>query len=98
MPKPKQKKRSTRAATSTNQATMVVTLYDGTRLPIQGGEFLIPIFDGFQNKLFDDYRPAPTTVFRLPYHGWSAFCCFTQGRGNQAGQANHYLCRPVFLH
>jgi hypothetical protein len=46
---------------------MVVTLYDGTRQPIQGRDFLIRIFDGFQNQLFEDYRAAPTTVFRLPY-------------------------------
>jgi len=46
---------------------MVVTLYDGTRQTIGGKKILIRIFDGFQNKLFDDYRPAPTTVFHLPY-------------------------------
>ena len=67
MPKTKQKKRTTRAATPANQATMVVTLYDGTRQPMQGRDFLIRIFDGFQNTLFDDYKPAPTTVFRLPF-------------------------------
>lgn len=50
-----------------NEATMVLTLYDGTRQQINGKDFLVRIFDGFQNKLFDDYRPAPTTVFRLPY-------------------------------
>jgi hypothetical protein len=50
------------------QATMVVTLYDGTRQPIQGGNFLIRIFDGFQNQLFDDFRPGPTTVFHLPFN------------------------------
>lgn len=66
MPKPKPKKRATRSATPANQATMVVTLYDGTRQPIQGKDFLIRIFDGFQNRLFDGYRAAPTTVFRLP--------------------------------
>src|SRR5712691_4559821 len=44
-----------------------VTLYDGTREPIQGKDFLIRIFDGFQNQLFDKERTAPTTVFRLPY-------------------------------
>lgn len=49
------------------EATMVVTLYNGARQPITGKKFLIRIFDGFQNQLFDDYRPAPTTVFRLPY-------------------------------
>jgi len=46
---------------------MVVAIYDGTRQPVQGKDFLIRIFDGFQNKLFDNYRAAPTTVFRLPY-------------------------------
>jgi hypothetical protein len=49
-----------------NKATMVVTLYDGTRQQIQGKKFLIRILDGFQNMLFDDYKTAPTTVFRLP--------------------------------
>jgi len=29
-----------------DKATMVVTVYDGTRLPIQQGDFLIRIFDG----------------------------------------------------
>ena len=62
---PRAKPRKTTPAT--DKATMVVTLYDGTRQPIQSGDFLIRIFDGFQNQLFDDYKPAPTTVFRLPY-------------------------------
>jgi hypothetical protein len=51
-----------------DQATMVVTVYDGTRQPIQGGDFLIRIFDGFQNPLFDNDRPGPTTLFHLPFH------------------------------
>jgi hypothetical protein len=38
---------------------MVVTLYDGTREPIQGKDFLNRIFDGFQNQLFDNFEPAP---------------------------------------
>jgi hypothetical protein len=67
MPKTKSKKAPARAADSPTEATMVVTLYDGTRQPIQGKDFLIRIFDGFQNQLFDKERPAPTTVFRLPY-------------------------------
>ncbi len=46
---------------------MVVTLCDGTREPIEGKDFLIRIFDGFQNQLFDKERAAPTTVFHLPY-------------------------------
>ena len=46
---------------------MVVTLFDGTRELIQGKEFLIRIFDGFQNQLFDNFRRAPTTVFQLPF-------------------------------
>ncbi len=51
-----------------DQATMVVTVYDGARQPIQAGDFLIRIFDGFQNQFFDNNRPAPTTVFKLPFH------------------------------
>jgi hypothetical protein len=51
-----------------DKATMVVTVYDGTRQPIGEGDFLIRIFDGFQNQLFDNDRPAPTTVFKLPFH------------------------------
>lgn len=51
-----------------DKATMVVTVYDGIRQPIQAGDFLIRIFDGFQNQLFDKDRPAPTTVFKLPFH------------------------------
>ena len=46
---------------------MVVTIYDGTRQPVQGKDFLIRIFDGFQNKLFDNHQAGSTTVFRLPY-------------------------------
>ena len=60
-------KKTARGADGEPEATMVVTLYDGTRNPIQGKDFLIRIFDGFQNQLFDKERPAPTTVFRLPY-------------------------------
>jgi len=56
-----------RASDDQPEATMVVTLYDGTRNPIEGKDFLLRIFDGFQNQLFDKDRPAPTTVFRLPY-------------------------------
>jgi len=51
-----------------DKATMVVTVYDGTRQPLQEGSFLIRIFDGFQTQLFDDERPAPTTLFKLPFH------------------------------
>ena len=64
-PKPKSKK-TARAAATADQATMVVTLYDGTRQSIQDKDFLIRIFDGFENQLFDKERPAPTTVFKLP--------------------------------
>src|SRR5713226_4858777 len=67
MPKTKGTKTTASAAAPNDQATMVVTVYDGSRQPIQGKDFLIRIFDGFQNKLFDDFKPAPTTVFRLPY-------------------------------
>ncbi len=68
MAKRKSRKAPVRATSASNQATMVVTVYDGTRQPIQGKDFLIRIFDGFQNQLFGKYRPAPTTVFYLPYH------------------------------
>src|SRR6266849_9556112 len=64
----KAKKTAARAAAPTDKATMVVTLYDGTREPIDDQDFLIRIFDGFQNQLFDDFKPAPTTVFSLPFH------------------------------
>src|SRR6266849_5245912 len=69
MPKTKRKTTTALAAAAApaDQATMVVTLYDGTRQPIEGKDFLIRIFDGFQNQLFDNFKPAPTTVFRLPY-------------------------------
>jgi hypothetical protein len=68
MPKTKQKTITARAAAPADQVTMVVTLYDGTREPIEGKDFLIRIFDGFQNQLFDNFKPAPTTVFSLPFH------------------------------
>jgi hypothetical protein len=48
MPTPKSKKTATSVAT--DQATMVVTLYDGRREPIQAKDFLIRIFDGFQKS------------------------------------------------
>src|SRR2546425_12024697 len=67
MPKAKPKTKTARAAAPADEATMVVTLYDGTRQPIQGQDFLIRIFDGFQNQLFDKERTAPATVIRLPY-------------------------------
>jgi hypothetical protein len=67
MPTPKAKKTAGRTSGAIAQATMVVSLYDCTREPIQGKDFLIRIFDGFQNLLFDKERTAPTTVFRLPY-------------------------------
>src|SRR5712692_10263572 len=67
MPKTKRKTVTARAAAPANEATMVVTLYDGTREQIEGKDFLIRIFDGFQNQLFDNFKPAPTMVFRLPY-------------------------------
>jgi hypothetical protein len=69
MAKKKAKKTATRTATApANKAMMVVTLYNGTRQPIQGKDFLIRIFDGFQNQLFDDFKPAPTETFNLPFH------------------------------
>jgi hypothetical protein len=61
------KKKAPPPMANDNEATMVVTLYDGTRQPIQEGGFLIRILDGFQNMLFADYKTAPTTMFRLPY-------------------------------
>jgi len=62
------KKAAARAAVApADKTTMVVTLYDGTREPIEDQDFLIRIFDGFQNQLFDDFKPAPTTVFSLPF-------------------------------
>src|SRR2546425_11684959 len=69
MPKAKAKRtpEHARATSATDQATMVLTPYDGTRNPTEGKDFLIRIFDGFQNQLFDKERPAPTTVFHLPY-------------------------------
>ncbi len=67
MPKGKPKTTRADAITQDGKATMVVTLFDGTRAPIQGKDFLIRIFDGFQNQLFDNFKPAPTTVFRLPF-------------------------------
>ena len=60
-------KKAKKTLVRTDQGTMVVTLYDGSRQTIQGKEFLIRIFDGFQNQLFDKERPAPTTVFKLPF-------------------------------
>ncbi len=39
-PKPKTKKTGVRASAPPDQATMVITLYDGTRQPIQGKHFL----------------------------------------------------------
>src|SRR5712692_7006481 len=68
MPKDKPKTITARAAAPADKATMVVTLYDDTRQPIEGKDFLIRIFDGFQNQLFDNFKPAPTTVFSLPFH------------------------------
>ena len=72
MPKAKAKKKPTavklEATAPPDKATMVVSLYDGTRQPIELGDFLIRVFDGFQNQLFDNDRPAPTTVFSLPFH------------------------------
>lgn len=44
------KARVAKAAVENGKATMVVTLYDGTRQQIQGKDFLIRIFDGFQNQ------------------------------------------------
>ncbi len=64
-PQPKAKPKE--FASKPDQATMVVTLYDGTRQQIEGKSFLVRIFDGFQNQLFADYRESPTTVFHLPY-------------------------------
>src|SRR5260370_6118535 len=59
---------SARETAPSDKATMVVTVYEGTRQPIQGRNLLIRIFDGFQNQLFDDDRPAPTTLFTLHFH------------------------------
>jgi hypothetical protein len=85
MPKPKSKATTARASASgarTDQATMVVTLYDGTRQPIQGKDFLIRIFDGFQNQLFDNFKAAPTTVFRLPFRDNLQDNCRVQASGD----------------
>ena len=67
-PKRRSKKTTATTPAPTDKATMVVSLYDGTRQLIQGKDFLIRIFDGFQNQLFDNFKPGPTTVFSLPFH------------------------------
>lgn len=59
---------SVRETVPSDKATMVITVYDGTRQPIQDREFLIRIFDGFQKQLFAADRPAPTTLFKLPFN------------------------------
>lgn len=78
MPKSTRKSKSVQKASapaSSTEATMVVTLYDGTRSPIQDRAFLIRIFDGSQNLLFDRYKPAPTNVFRIEVHdNFQDFC------------------------
>ena len=51
-----------------DKATMVVTVYDGTRRTCQGAGWLVRIFDGFQNQLYARERPQPTTEFTLPFH------------------------------
>ena len=76
------KKKPALPTANDNEATMVVTLYDGTRQPIQGGDFLIRILDGFQNMLFADYKTAPTTVFRLPYRDNLQDNCTVLATGN----------------
>jgi hypothetical protein len=68
MPKAKPKNTPARPSGINDQATLVVTLYDGTRQPIEAKDFLIRIFDGFQNQLFDNFKSAPATVFSLPFH------------------------------
>jgi len=82
MPKTKAKKTAAPAAVPNGQATIVVTVYDGSRQPIEGKDFLIRIFDGFQNKLFDDYRPSPTTLFHLPYRDNLQDNCTVLATGN----------------
>jgi hypothetical protein len=41
-----------------------------------------PHFDGFQNQLFDKERPAPTTVFKLPFHDNLQDNCIFLASGN----------------
>lgn len=85
MAKAKAKKKATVVSVQeivpADKATMVVTVYDGTRQPIQGGDFLIRVFDGFQNQLFDDDRPAPTTVFNFPCLHEVVFACIQERIG-----------------
>jgi hypothetical protein len=56
------------AAQDGTKADLVLTLYDGSREQIEGEKFLLRIFDGFQNKIFDDFQPSPRIVFHLPFH------------------------------
>ncbi len=78
------KKTAARAAVApADKATMVVTLYDGTREPIEDQDFLIRIFDGFQNQLFDDFKPAPTTVFSLPFRDNLQDNCIDRPKSNE---------------
>ena len=68
MPKTTPKKSNAKTTSNGDEATLVLTVYDGARQPIQGKDFLIRILDSFQNKLFGDEKTAPTTVFKLPFH------------------------------
>lgn len=67
MPKTTPKKSNAKTTSNGDEATLVLTVYDGARQPIQGKDFLIRILDGFQNKLFGDEKTAPTTVPSHPH-------------------------------
>src|SRR5712692_3626768 len=96
MPKTKQKTTTVRAADAEPKATMVVTLYDGTRQPIEGKDFLIRIFDGFQKQLFDNFKPAPTTVFSLPFHDNLQDNCTVLASGKGYVDAGFYARETAF--
>jgi hypothetical protein len=60
--------RKASAQPKSDTASLMVSLFDGSRQPINDQKFLIRLFDGFQNKVFDDYKQGPSVLFNLPFH------------------------------
>jgi len=52
---------------TSDEATMIISVVDGTRQPIQNARLLVRILDGSQTKLYEKFTDAPLPAYKLPF-------------------------------
>jgi len=52
---------------TSDKATMIIRVVDGTRQAIQNAQLLIRILDGSQTKLYEKFTKTPLPAYKLPF-------------------------------